>query len=146
MARKGSRIAREPVHQQPHGVDGEDLRPLRAVLSQPRGTAPDAIRQLGGHGANWFELKKLLSIEKKIQSVRRALLFFSVAFCPGFCSVPDSIHSESVQRDKELSGGLVQLLARLLKPLQGGALGSPAAAQRSSCSIEAYSRKSKCQH
>ena len=26
--------------------------------------APDEIRQLGGHGANWFELNKLLSIEK----------------------------------------------------------------------------------
>ena len=26
--------------------------------------APDEIRQLGGHGANWFEPNKLLSIEK----------------------------------------------------------------------------------
>ena len=26
--------------------------------------APDAVRQLGDHGANWFELNKLLSIEK----------------------------------------------------------------------------------
>ena len=35
-------------------------RPDRA---EPQAT-PDAFRQLGDHGANWFELNKLLSIEK----------------------------------------------------------------------------------
>ena len=87
----------EPVHQQPHGVDGEDLLPRKRAqpqLAGPSGparaqlchsglgagsarllqrhrpdggeaqAAPDEIRQLGGHGANWFELNKLLSIEK----------------------------------------------------------------------------------
>ena len=87
----------EPVHKQPHGVDGEDLLPRKRAqpqLAGPSGparaqlchsglfsrsarllqrhrpdgaeaqAAPDEIRQLGGHGANWFELNKLLSIEK----------------------------------------------------------------------------------
>ena len=87
----------EPVHQQPHGVDGEDLLPRKRAQPQFAGlsgparaqlshsglgagsarllqrhrrdggeaqAAPDEIRQLGGHGANWFELNKLLSIEK----------------------------------------------------------------------------------
>ena len=61
----------EPVHQQPHGVDGEDLLPRKRAQPQVAGpsgptrqAAPDEIRQLGGHGANWFELNKLLSIEK----------------------------------------------------------------------------------
>ena len=87
----------EPVHQQPHGVDGEDLLPRKRAqpqLAGPSGparaqlchsglgarsarllqrhcpdgaeaqAAPDEIRQLAGHGANWFELNKLLSIEK----------------------------------------------------------------------------------
>ena len=67
----------EPVHQQPHGVDGEEpqLAALHGRSSvtaasrhRPDGAeaqaAPDEIRQLGGHGANWFELNKLLSIEK----------------------------------------------------------------------------------
>ena len=60
-------------------------RPDRA---EPQ-AAPDAFRQLGDHGANWFELNKLLSIENiiNIQSVGRARLFF----CRGFCSVRDSV-------------------------------------------------------
>ena len=80
----------EPVHQQPHGVDGEDLLPRKSPSGPARAqlchsglgagsarllqrhrpdggeaqAAPDEIRQLGGHGANWFEPNKLLSIEK----------------------------------------------------------------------------------
>ena len=37
FARKGSRIAREPVHQQPRGVDGEDLLARKRAQPQPSG-------------------------------------------------------------------------------------------------------------
>ena len=109
----------EPVHQQPHGVDGEDLLPRKRAqpqLADPSGparaqlchsglgarsarllqrhrpdgaeaqAAPDEIRQLGGHGANWFELNKLLS-RKIIKSSdgRTGVSFFLswLLFCPG---------------------------------------------------------------
>ena len=149
----------EPVHQQPHGIDGEDLLPRKRAqpqLAGPSGpartqfchsglgarsarllqrhrpdgaepqAAPDAVRQLGDHGANWFEL---IAFQRKIKIFSRSdeHFFFSVTFCVGFCSVPDSTASQrvgaaalQVQRSEELSGGLVQLLARLLNPLQGG--------------------------
>ena len=57
----------ELVHQQLQGVDGEDLLPTTAagcagaVQSGTRGSsrgtarAPDAFREIGDHGANWFE-------------------------------------------------------------------------------------------
>ena len=112
--------------QQPHGVDGEDLLPrkraqrssrVQAALhgrssataalalgarGSSRGTArtalsPRRVRQLGDHGANWFELNKLLSIKIIQYSVGRtsASFFFChvlswFLFCPGFYRVTAS--------------------------------------------------------
>ena len=67
----------QQVHQQPRGADGEDpaaqeeaaaahgsAAPPEAPDGAEAQAAPDAVSQLGGHGANWFELNKLLSIAK----------------------------------------------------------------------------------
>ena len=55
--------------------------------------APDEIRQLGGHGANWFELIAFYRKIIKYSVGQTSASFFSVAFCPGFYRVT---HSESV--------------------------------------------------
>ena len=87
--------------------------------------APDAFRELGDHGANWLKPNKLLSIEKiKKYSVGRTITVHLFC-CPGFCSIRTALQrvggaALQVQQSEELSGGLLQLLARPVDPLQSG--------------------------